>query len=129
MRLVALALVASLSAALPAAEAGGGGGGGGGAGLDQAVAAIFERHCVECHGSQRRRPKGGFGFVDDLARVAAEPKLIVAGAPDESPLFQLLVHDDPNERMPSAKATNGPLDPEQIETVRRWIEGLPAAAP
>ena len=48
------------------------------------VRAIFSAKCVECHGATLERPKGKFGYVLDLTRVAANPKMVVPGNPDKS---------------------------------------------
>jgi Planctomycete cytochrome C len=85
--------------------------------------AIFSVKCVECHGADLERPKGKFGYVLDLARVAANPKMIVPGNPKKSELYQMLVYDE----MPGKGNTKGPLMPEQKDMVKRWIEaGAPA---
>jgi mono/diheme cytochrome c family protein len=93
------------------------------ANLASAVRIIFAAKCTECHGSNLRRPKGGFGYVLDLERLAGNADLVVPFKPDESQLWQL-VHD---EEMPPAHAKAGSLTAEQKEVIRRWIEaGSPA---
>jgi uncharacterized membrane protein/mono/diheme cytochrome c family protein len=93
------------------------------------VRAIFQAKCVECHGADLARPKGRFGYVLDLTRVAANPKLIVPGDPARSELYQMVLHDE----MPGKGATAPPLTTEEKDTVRRWIEagaaGLPSDPP
>jgi mono/diheme cytochrome c family protein len=58
------------------------------------VHAIFQARCVECHGSDLPRPKGKFGYVLDLARVAANPKMIVPDKSAQSEFYQMLVHNE-----------------------------------
>src|SRR4029077_11089327 len=40
------------------------------ANLASAVRSIFSAKCTECHGSDLPRPKGRFGYVLDLERLA-----------------------------------------------------------
>jgi uncharacterized membrane protein len=87
------------------------------------VRELFRLTCVECHGDDLNRPKGDFGYVLDLARVAANPDLVVPGKPDESELY-LLVHED---EMPGEDSDYGNLSDQHKELVRRWIElGAPS---
>ena len=95
----------------------------------EGVRKVFETKCAECHGPAVRKPKGGFGYVTDLAALATDPALVVPGHPDRSEIYLRLVSDDPEERMPPEKAKGGPVTAAEIETVRRWIEaGTPAGA-
>ena len=94
--------------------------------LTAEVRAIFETKCLDCHGADMRRPKGKFGYVMDLKRVAANPKFIVPGDPAGSELYGLILHDE----MPGEDADVPPLTPEEKEKVRRWIEaGAPSELP
>ena len=87
------------------------------------VHAIFQVKCVECHGPDLLRPKKRFGYVLDLARVAANPKMIVPGKPAQSELYQMLVHNE----MPDLKGDSPPLTREEKDIVKSWIEaGAPA---
>jgi uncharacterized membrane protein len=87
------------------------------------VHTIFQAKCVECHAADLPRPKGKFGYVLDLARVAANPKMIVPGKPAKSELYQMLVHNE----MPDPKGNSPPLTLAEKEIVKAWIEaGSPA---
>lgn len=88
------------------------------------VLAIFDAKCVECHGAGLSRPKGGFGYVLDLARVAGNPDMIVRGQPEESEIYRMVVTNE----MPGEESGIPPLTPEELQVVKRWIEiGAPAA--
>jgi mono/diheme cytochrome c family protein len=90
------------------------------------VHAIFQARCTECHGANLARPKGQFGYVLDLARVAANPKMVVPGVPAQSEIYQTVLHDE----MPPPKSRRPPLTAEEKEIVKSWIEaGAPAALP
>ena len=96
------------------------------ANLASAVRDIFSAKCTECHGSDLPRPKGRFGYVLDLERLASNSHLVVPFKPADSKLWEL-VRD---EEMPPAYAKAGSLTKEQKEVIRMWIEsGSPAVPP
>ncbi len=84
---------------------------------------ILSDNCYFCHGPDKNRRKadlrldtkdGLFGEKDDTFPV-------VPGKPDDSVLFMRITSDDPDYRMPH-KDSNKHLTPEQIATIKRWIE-------
>jgi mono/diheme cytochrome c family protein len=83
-----------------------------------AVRDIFRVKCAGCHGPDLPRPRGRFGYVLDLNRLAADREKIVPGRPAESELWALVEHDE----MPPPDAPRGRLTPSEKETVRAWIE-------
>jgi mono/diheme cytochrome c family protein len=88
--------------------------------LALSVREIFRSNCAGCHGPQLPKPKGRFGYVLDLKRLAANPELVVPGKPDESELLQIICRNE----MPPSKA----LPANQKDTVRAWIvAGAPPA--
>ena len=89
-----------------------------GRGLASRVREIFEAKCLDCHGPELPRPKGKFGYVLDLKRLAANPKFVTRGHPEKSDLYDLVLHDD----MPGEDANVPPLTKAEKEAVRRWIE-------
>ncbi len=90
------------------------------------VRTIFEAKCVDCHGPEVPRPKGKFGYVLDLKRVAANPKFVLRGNPEDSVLYDLIFHDE----MPGEDANVPALTKEEKEKVKRWIEiGAPGDLP
>ncbi len=89
------------------------------------VREIFEAKCLDCHGPELPRPKGKFGYVLDLKRVAANANFVVRGQPEKSDLYDLVFSDE----MPGEDADVPPLTKSEKETVRRWIElGAPEPA-
>jgi len=87
--------------------------------------AVFAAKCVACHGPNLAKPRGRFGYVLDLARVANNREMVVPGAPDESELWDLVRHDE----MPPADSPTGPLSPTQKKAIHDWIAaGAPPAA-
>jgi mono/diheme cytochrome c family protein len=94
--------------------------------LAAAVRAVFAAKCAACHGAGLAKPRGGFGYVLDLRRVAGNPQLVIPGKPDESELWMLLG----NGEMPPPDAPKGPLNDNEKEVVRNWIAaGAPVAHP
>ncbi len=87
------------------------------------VEAIFREKCADCHGAQLARPKGKFGYVLDLKRVAGNTDYVVRGNPEKSEIYSLVF----SEEMPGEDSKVPPLTKEEKEDVRRWIElGAPA---
>src|SRR5258708_32417285 len=87
---------------------------------------IFEAKCVDCHGPELPRPKGKFGYVLDLKRIAANPDYVVPGHPEKSDIYDMVFKED----MPGEDANVPPLTKDEKEIVRRWIElGAPDAPP
>ena len=94
------------------------------------VLKIFEAKCADCHGSHLPKPKGKFGYVLDLKRMAENPEYIVRGEPGKSELFQLVK----NNEMPGEDADVPPLTPEEKKIVEDWVlagapHELPSALP
>lgn len=83
----------------------------------------FAAKCAECHSPKLSHPKGKFGFVLDLRRVASSPKIVVPFHPGASKLWKKIDDGD----MPPDDASAGPLTDREKQTIRAWIEaGAPA---
>jgi len=88
------------------------------------VRSIFAVECVSCHGADLPKPKGKFGYVLDLGRIAVNKKWVIPGNATDSELYQMLLHNE----MPGKNATERPLTKAEVEIVRQWImAGAPAA--
>jgi uncharacterized membrane protein len=88
------------------------------------VRGVFVAKCAGCHGPDLPKPKGRFGYVLDLRRVAENPEMVIPGRPDESELWALVRHGD----MPPADSPGGLLTVAEKEMIRDWIAtGAPAA--
>jgi uncharacterized membrane protein len=86
---------------------------------------IFEAKCLDCHGPELPRPKGKFGYVLDLKRVADNTDYIVRGDPEKSDLFKMVEDDE----MPGEDANVPPLTKDEKEIVKQWIKlGAPQLA-
>src|SRR5579862_2760414 len=84
------------------------------------VQPIFREHCIACHGpSQQMRGLRLDRRRDAMPnRVGANGASIVPGNSAASPLYLKLAGKQPGLRMPPA----GPLSPEQIDTIKTWID-------
>jgi uncharacterized membrane protein len=87
------------------------------------VREIFAVKCVECHDEATARSRGDFGYVLDLARVAANRDWVVPGKAEQSELYLLVQR----EEMPGDEASVPPLTAAEKETVKRWIDQGAAA--
>ena len=84
--------------------------------LAQQAFAIFEQHCLDCHGE--------FGSYSDVLTIQhkdlIENRSVIPGQPDASEFYLRLLGDTDNgSQMPLGQ---DPLDSEAIATIRRWIE-------
>jgi mono/diheme cytochrome c family protein len=94
--------------------------------LPNRVRAVFAARCASCHGSDLARPKGKFGYVTDLKRLADSPKLVVPSKPDESRLWDLVESGE----MPPPESPAPPPTAAEKELIRNWIAaGAPSEAP
>lgn len=82
------------------------------------VTEIFLNRCSECHSEDDAKPKGDFGYVMDLARMAQSLDLIVPGEPDNSELYLMIDLDD----MPPSKSKFGPMPTSEKKAVHDWIK-------
>ena len=78
--------------------------------------AIFEQHCLDCHGE--------FGAYADILTIKhadlIASKSVIPRQPDASEFYLRLLGDtDKGSQMPLGQ---DPLDDESIATIRRWIE-------
>ena len=88
--------------------------------LDVRAKAVIEAHCGLCRrGGQTEATASD--TIPSLDALADDPGLVLPGRPDASPLYLHMVSGHP----PGEDEAAGP-SPEEIETVRDWIESLPS---
>ncbi|MCE9568318.1 MAG: protein kinase [Planctomycetes bacterium] len=90
------------------------------------VKAILVHHCYECH--QLKDEKGGIRVMDHNLLIDTRA-VVKPGSPDESELYKLLLlAEDAKGVMPPMNQPR--MEPEEIDTIRRWIEaGAPPFPP
>lgn len=84
------------------------------------IAPILHQKCVTCHNPEKS--KGGYRlhtFADLMKPGESKEPPITANAPAKSHLYQLLVTNDEDDRMPQK---DDPLLSTQIALIKRWIE-------
>jgi len=79
---------------------------------------ILNKHCTECHGGVKQAADVSFVYRDQV--VAPEGWIVEPGEPDDSELFNRIVSEDPDERMPPPEHGEG-LSDKEVELVRQWI--------
>ncbi len=94
--------------------------------LEMKAQAVLEKHCSRCHQDgklvKREKPAKGFGDVMQLQELSANPKRILPGNPDGSPMFQVLA----NKQMPYDVYQEGDFEKptptaEELTVLRDWI--------
>src|SRR5947208_1172268 len=84
--------------------------------LGAEVRGVFAAKCAGCHGPDLAKPKGRFGYVLDLRKVASNPEIMIPSRPDESELWVLVSHGE----MPPPDSPHGPLSAAEKEIIRAW---------
>ena len=82
--------------------------------LAQQASAIFEQSCLNCHGEHG-------AYTEELIiehTALIETGAVVSGDPDGSELYQRLIEDRAERRMPLGQP---PLSDAAIRTIRQWI--------
>jgi hypothetical protein len=87
--------------------------------FDREVRPILRKRCNNCHNAERPRGELDLSSFAGVMAGASTGKVVVAGAPEDSPLYTLPAHlDEPH--MPP----NAPKIPQrELDVFRRWIEG------
>ena len=89
------------------------------------VRPILAESCFPCHGPDGNSRKAGLRLDrEEVAKgtLASGTVPVVAGAPERSGVIARVLHPDEASRMPLAKSGRARLRPEQVATLRRWIE-------
>jgi hypothetical protein len=92
--------------------------------FDRDIHPLLADHCYQCHGPDAKQRQAGLrlDLQEGLFRVEKDVSIVVPGKPDQSELIRRITHPDPTQRMPPAE-TRSTLSREQIDLVRRWIQG------
>ena len=103
--------LAALAAEAPAA--------GTGVSFSRAVAPIFQKKCVSCHGPEKARGKYRLHTYADMMKPGdSKSSPVTAGQPAQSELFRRLTARDEEDRMPQK---DDPLPAAQLALLERWI--------
>ncbi len=80
---------------------------------------ILAENCLFCHGPDAQRREGELRL--DVRDDATSNGAIVPGKPAMSKLYERIISDDPDERMPP-KDSKKTLSEREVEMLRRWID-------
>ncbi len=89
------------------------------------VQPILSDRCFACHGPDEAQRQAGLRLDIRGAAVAPAPSgrvPVSPGDPDASELLRRVASADPATRMPPAYMGQAPLDADEVDTLRRWIE-------
>ena len=83
---------------------------------------VMRKNCNSCHGSGTQKPRGGFGFIDDLNRLVLTPEYIVPGYADRSSLVIKVLKDE----MPDGAAygVEDPVSVKEKKVLVAWVQNL-----
>ena len=83
------------------------------------IAPILAQKCIACHGE--RRAKGNFQLhtFDALMKGAKGERVVIAGKPETSSIYDLVTSKDDDARMPQ---NDDPLPAAQIALIKQWIQ-------
>ncbi len=81
---------------------------------------IFAKSCTGCHGGVKQAGDISFVYADSI--LPPDGWVVEPGDPDESVLFQRIISDDPDDRMPPPDEHPDGLSEREIELIRRWIK-------
>lgn len=90
--------------------------------FNKQILPILANHCFTCHGPDEEERKAELR-LDTAAGAMADlggTRAIVPGKPEASELLRRITTTEPGELMPPRKSGK-PLNPQQIELLRRWI--------
>ncbi|MEY2715314.1 MAG: Serine/threonine-protein kinase pkn1, partial [Planctomycetota bacterium] len=88
------------------------------------VEALFRDKCIDCHGSEEDKPKGGFKGVELVGELLRNSKYVKRFDPENSLLYQYLS----GAQTPQMPKGDDPLSAEELALVRAWIGEKPAGA-
>src|SRR5262245_57986631 len=83
------------------------------------VGPILRASCQKCHGPEKKMGQLRLDGREHAMKGGASGPVIIPGRSRESSLYRMLVHPDPDERMPRKADA---LAAHQVELIRRWID-------
>ena len=84
------------------------------------VRPILSDKCFFCHGPDSKKREADLRL--DVREAAVKAKAIVVDQPDQSELLKRVLSEDPDERMPPVASKLDRLTPQEVATLRKWIE-------
>lgn len=93
--------------------------------FNEHIRPIFINKCTKCHGGVKA--DGDLSLIyraEALGKGKSGKTVIVPGKPEESELYRRITTDDIDDKMPLQTGAHAedPLNPEQVELIKKWIE-------
>jgi mono/diheme cytochrome c family protein len=85
-----------------------------------AVLAIFNQHCLACHGGQKKKASLSLRTVESILQGGDSGPAVVPGNLKKSILWEML---DCREMPP--RVTRDQLSASELKAIRTWIENMP----
>lgn len=89
--------------------------------FESTIRPLLQKHCVACHGDSEQHGELRLDAKSFAMKGGYDGPAIVAGQPDQSPLFQRITSTD-DDRMPPRDHVADPLTSAEIAVVKRWIQ-------
>jgi WD40 repeat protein len=86
---------------------------------DDQVAAIFKRHCFQCHGESKQKAGLDLSSFAALIKGSTGGPVVVAGRSSASRIVEVITAEDASERMPPE---NDPIPTDDVATIKAWID-------
>lgn len=89
--------------------------------FESTIQPLLQKHCVECHGASEQNGELRLDAKSLAMKGGYDGPAIVAGQPDQSPLFKRITSTG-DDRMPPSDHVADSLTVDEIAAVKRWIE-------
>jgi mono/diheme cytochrome c family protein len=86
---------------------------------EAAAFAIFNQHCLFCHGGQKQKAQLSLRTVESILKGGDSGPAVVPGSIKKSILWEVI---EDNQMPPR---TRGSLSESEKKTIRAWIESMP----
>lgn len=83
---------------------------------------ILEQNCLSCHDADKAKGDLVMTTLESTLKGGEDGTALVAFDPENSPLYKLTTLPVDDEDLMPTKKSGGPLKPDQIEKLKRWIE-------
>lgn len=81
--------------------------------------AIFQKYCIDCHNSNRRRGYFDMSSHEEIFKGGSSGQAVIPGDPKRSLMMKLIIlPEDHFDRMPPDV---DPLSPDEVSVIRNWI--------
>ena len=93
-----------------------------GAFFESKVRPLLEKRCTECHGEKKQKADLRLDLRAHAFKGGESGVAIVAGDSAKSPLFQRVISEDDDERMPPSKGGGKPLTKDEVAILKTWLD-------